>query len=260
MTRALILAAGQGTRLRPLTDDRPKCLVNLCGTSLLQRQVQALSAAAIDDICIATGYRAGQIEALGYRTVFNPRYAESNMVATLFSAGDFIHQGGDLLIAYGDILYQHDNLQRVLDCREEIALMIDRQWRKLWSLRFARPLDDAETLRMDENGYVIELGKKPRSYEQIQGQYTGLIKIRADKLAALDAFYRGLDREQDYDGKDFDNMFMTSFLQLLIDAGWRTAAVLVNNGWLEIDSLDDLAVYESLAAGGKLDEYCKLQA
>ncbi len=258
MTRALILAAGQGTRLRPLTDDKPKCLVSLLGKSLLQRQVDTLRESGINDIHVATGYRADQIEALGYATSKNLRFAETNMVATLFSALAFIQQEGDLIIAYGDIVYQKNNLRALLNCNDEIALMIDARWRDLWKLRLENPLEDAETLKMDKNGYVTELGKKPLGYDQIEGQYTGLIKIRSDKLEELVDFYNLLDRSASYDGNDFDNMYMTSFLQLLIDSGWKAKAVLVKNGWLEIDSVEDLFQYESMAREGKLDPIYKV--
>ncbi len=259
MTQALILAAGQGARLRPLTNDKPKCLVPLLGKSLLERQVYTLQQGGISHIHITTGYRTDQIEALGFNTTFNPRFAETNMVESLFCAIDFLKQcekkKDDLIIAYGDIVYQLQNLELLLNCNDEIALMIDENWEDLWRLRLDNPLDDAETLLMDDDGYVTELGKKPDSYENIQGQYTGLIKIRTDKISDLIDFYQQLDRNEIYDDKDFDNMYMTSFLQMLIDLGWKAKAVLVNNGWLEIDSVEDLTQYEIMAAEGKLDGF-----
>jgi len=259
MTRVLILAAGQGTRLRPLTDVKPKCLVPLLGRSLLERQVDTLKELGINDIHVATGYRADQIEALGFATSINPQFAKTNMVESLFSALSYIQQEGDLIIAYGDIVYQSDNLNALLNCNDEIALMIDARWRELWSLRLSNPLDDAETLIMNDDGYVTALGKKPQSYDQIEGQYTGLIKIRSDKLMALVTFYNQLDRSATYDGKDFNNMYMTSFLQLLIDSGWKAKAVLVNGGWLEVDSVEDLSKYETMAKEGKLDRFYKVK-
>lgn len=257
MTRALILAAGQGTRLRPITNDIPKCLVPLRGVSLLERQTNTLKKAGIKNIHIATGYCSEKIEALGFKTSFNPRFDKTNMVETLFSAMEYIKQEGDLIISYGDIIYQSDNLASLLDCDDEIALMIDAKWKDLWSVRLENPLDDAETLKLNEFGYVTELGKKPISYDQIEGQYTGLIKIRADKVQDLVEFYLNLDRDISYDGKDFDNMYMTSFLQLMIDAGWNAKAVLVNNGWLEIDSVSDLNLYEGMS-NDILDKFIKL--
>jgi choline kinase len=263
MTRVLILAAGQGTRLQPLTNDKPKCLVPLLGRSLLARQVATLRKANIDQIHIATGYRSDQIEVLGFDTSYNPRYAETNMVATLFCAIDYIKQsaklGEDLIIAYGDIVYQDENLGRLLACDDEIVLMIDKKWEDLWRLRLENPLDDAETLIMDTNDFVKELGKKPDNYEQIQGQYTGLIKLRANKITDFISFYQHMDRNSKYDGRDFDNMYMTSFLQLLIDASWQAKAAVVNGGWLEVDSVDDLEQYESMFEKGELDPFYRVE-
>ena len=68
----------------------------------------------------------------------------------------------DLIISYGDIVYQQDNLASLLDSTDEISLMIDMNWRDLWSIRFTDPLDDAETLIIDSSGHIKELGKKPK--------------------------------------------------------------------------------------------------
>jgi len=264
MTQALILAAGQGTRLRPLTNDKPKCLVHLVGKSLLERQANTLRQSDVEHIHIATGYRRDQIESLGFNTSFNPRFAETNMVETLFSAIDYLkrcaEQNEDLIIAYGDIIYQRENLDALLRCDDEIALMIDAKWEDLWRLRLENPLEDAETLVMDNNGYVTELGKKPVNYERIQGQYTGLIKIRAARITSLISFYQQLERNRLYDGKDFDNMYMTSFLQLLIDSGWKAKAVTVQNGWLEIDTVEDLKLYETMAKQGTLARFYRVES
>ncbi|WP_232220425.1 NTP transferase domain-containing protein [Legionella tunisiensis] len=86
----MILAAGQGTRLRPLTNNMPKCLVQLCGKSLLQRQIDTLKICGIDSIQIVTGYCSENIEALGYPTSKNGEYETTNMVYSLFTARDFL--------------------------------------------------------------------------------------------------------------------------------------------------------------------------
>jgi len=258
MSRALILAAGEGSRLRPLTNEKPKCLVNFLGKSLLERQIATIKNAGIKNINVATGYKADQINDLGLETSFNDRYASTNMVESLFSAVEFIRQAGDLIISYGDIVYQTNNLKKLLTCDDEIALMVDASWKNLWSVRMADPLADAETLIMDDEKYVKELGKKPDSYDQIEGQYTGLIKIRGNKLRDLEDFYNNIDRNLLFDGKNFENMYMTSFLQLLIDASWKVKAVIVNNGWLEIDTIEDLKQYEKMAHLGQLDQFYKL--
>lgn len=256
--KAIILAAGQGTRLRPLTDDRPKCLVELAGSSLLDHNLRAFRAAGVTDIAVIGGYRADSLPTEKIELVVNPKFAETNMVTTLFCARRLINSGTDIIIGYGDCIYEPRVLAEVVASKAPVALAIDRQWRRYWEKRMDDPLSDAETLKLDGNMQVTELGKKPSGYEQIEGQYMGLFKIRADHAARISEVYDAIDRAAIYDGKNFDNMYMTSFLQHLIDIGWRVQSVPVDNGWLEVDTPEDLRLYEELRNKGKLDDLCRL--
>jgi choline kinase len=148
----------------------------------------------------------------------------------------------DIIISYSDIIYKPSILQQLADCPDDFAVAIDDNWKKLWEVRMDNPLSDAETLKI-QNGRIIEIGKKPKSYDEIQGQYMGLIKISAKALPKIKEFYHKLDRQGTYDGKNFDNMFMTSFLQMLIDQGLPLTPVKIFGGWLEIDSVEDLEKY-----------------
>ena len=256
--RALILAAGQGTRLRPLTNNLPKILVELCNKTLLERQVSTLKKAGISDIAIATGYRGELIEELGFNCYYNANYKTTNMVNSLFNALPFIKKEGDLIISYGDIIYELDNLEKVITSNAEVNVMIDKQWLRYWQLRFPNPLSDAESLILNKDGTIKNLGQKTENYKDIQGQYTGLIKVRGDRLGRLISFYRNLQSAKGTNTKDFDNMFLTSFIQLLINARWEVRAVCVEGGWLEVDSLEDLRIYEELKNSKELDQYYKL--
>lgn len=256
--RAVILAAGTGSRLRPYTDDRPKCMVELAGKPVLHRQLDVLRAAGIADILIVGGYRADRIDAPGVRMVVNPRYAETNMVSTLFCAEEWLRRGDDVLICYGDIVYEPRVLESVDGTDASLGVAVDREWLRLWKLRMDNPLDDAETLKLDASGDIIELGKKPTNYGDIQGQYIGLIKVRADHVEKLCRAWHELDRCMTYDGKNVDNMYMTSFLQNLIDSGWRAQAAFTDNGWLEIDTAEDLEKYQGMHRDGSLGRFIEL--
>lgn len=238
--RAIILAAGQGTRLRPLTDDRPKCMIELDGKPLLERQLEVLRGAGIEDIHVVGGYRADWLQRPDITLHINERFDQTNMVATLFAAESVMAGSEDLIIAYGDIVYEPRVLNAMLECDAPVCLTVDRAWRRYWEARMDDPLADAETLKLTDGNRVTELGKKPSSYEAIQGQYMGLVKFRADHVSKLPVVWRAMDRDATYDGKDYDNMYMTSFLQHLIDSDWETRAALVENGWLEIDTQRDL--------------------
>jgi choline kinase len=242
--KAIILAAGQGARLRPLTDDRPKCMVEYQGKPLIEHVVHALRQSGVDDIIAIRGYKPEALRCAGVRFYDNPRYASTNMVSTLFCAEPELDD--DTIISYSDIVYSPSVIRRLMSADAELAVVIDRDWRRLWQERMDDPLDDAETLRLDAQGHIIELGKKARSYEDIEGQYIGLLKVAASAWPKLRAFYHRLDRQLVYDGKDFDNMYMTSFVQAVIDRLMPVLAVPIQGGWLEIDVPSDLSISVNL--------------
>lgn len=250
--RAVVLAAGEGTRLRPYSADRPKCLVELAGQSLLAHQLDVLAGAGITDVTVVTGYRGEQIDALGLATVRNPEYDRTNMVTSLMYARSLLDGSADVLVAYADIVYEPTVVAALVDSPAPFATTIDLDWHRLWSERLTDPLADAETLELDPDGHIVELGRKPRSLADIEGQYMGLIKFSAAFAPTAVAFWEGLDRDATYDGKDLPNMYMTSFLQALVDAGHPLQAVPVRGGWLEVDSREDLEGYRRMLTEGRL--------
>lgn len=245
---AIILAAGQGTRLRPLTNDRPKCMVELKGKPLLHYQLETLAQCGIKktQIAIVGGYLQNAIVAPNIQQYRNDNYAHTNMVATLFAAEPFMTTGQDLIISYGDIIYRPSVLRAVIETKGDVVIAADVDWHQLWQLRMENPLDDAETFKMTYSGQVLELGKKPKTINEVQAQYIGLIKISAAKVKDFIEHYKNMDKTAAYDGQDYNNMYMTSLIQNLIDSKWQVQAALINNGWLEVDSVEDLQIYESL--------------
>lgn len=236
------LAAGEGTRLRPLTENKPKPLVELGKTSLLERNLQTLSEAGLSEQLIVTGYKAEQIESLSYPTVHNPIYDETDMVYSLFQAEEQFSNERDLLISYGDIVYEQEIVESVLDCDAPVCVVVDRRWRDLWELRFEDPLEDAETLQMDNTGRITEIGSKTDGYSDIEGQYIGLIKVRHDHLEKLVDNYDELSGGGE--GLQRSSVEMTHFLQHLIDQGWEIQGVPIEGGWVEVDTLEDLNEYQ----------------
>ncbi len=240
--KAIILAAGEGKRLRPLTADRPKCMVHYRKKPVLEWIVECMHACSITDILAITGYRAEKIDIPGLRFLRNPRFASTNMVYTLFCAEPELT--GDLIVSYSDIIYEPRVLDSLLRAEGRFCIAIDRQWERLWRMRMENPLDDAESLRIDETGNIVEIGEKTDRLDRIQGQYMGLFRISADAIAQVRELYHALDRTATYDGKDFENMYMTSFIREVAARLMPVKAVMIDGGWLEIDSKTDLETYE----------------
>jgi choline kinase len=258
--RAIVLAAGEGTRLRPHTLDRPKCLVELAGRSLLDHQLATLARCGVRDVTLVTGYRAEQLEARGLPTRHNPDWSRTNMVASLMCAADRLDGGEDVLIAYADIVYEPRVLDALRCCEAAQAIPVDLRWEALWRTRLEDPLADAETLKLDAVGDVIELGRKPKGLDEVQGQYMGLIRLSAAAAKEWVADYHALDPAGPYEGRTRANMYMTTFLQLRIDAGHALRAVPVESGWLEVDTARDLATYAALQAEGRLARFWRAEA
>ena len=252
--RVIILAAGFGSRLAPLTNNCPKCMVPLLGKTILDRQVKVLRDCGIVDIAIVAGHGAAAVPVdAGYKIFKNNECATTNMVCSLMFARDWILEGGDILISYGDIVYTKDVLSELLSGNADISVCIDKGWRSYWQERMDDPLSDAETMRFGTDGQIIELGRKPFSYDEIEGQYIGLQLWRASKIQEIMALYDSLDRAALYDGRPFKQMFMTSFIQKMIDSGLQVMPSIINHGWLEIDTLDDLKMCDRLHEEGKLE-------
>lgn len=242
MTRLIVLAAGQGTRLYPLTANKPKCLVELLGKPLLQHQLDTCHRLGINDIHVIAGYKAECLSDWDIQLHFNPNYMSSNMVYTLFTAAEALNTNSDIVISYGDIVYEPRVLEALVSTNAPVSISVDQSWLTYWQARMRNPLDDAESLKITDGNKVIELGNKSSSYSDIQGQYMGLIKIRKDFVVPLINEWKRLPRDDQYTGQDFDNMYMTSFIQHLINIGVDVRASFVSNGWLEIDTLADMNI------------------
>jgi L-glutamine-phosphate cytidylyltransferase len=236
--KAIILAAGEGTRLRPYTLDRPKCLVEVDGQSLLDRQLAVLATEFIHPIVLIGGYLVEMLKRPGIELRINPRYAETNMVWTLFCAENDLE--GDVLLSYGDIVYSREILQVLLKSKADIAVAIDLEWESYWRARNEDPLDDAETLKLAIDGRIVEIGQKPKSLADIEGQYMGLMKFSAKGMQLLKRTFHDAKQSGTLRGKPLEKAYMTDLLQAMIDLRYKLEAVPVHGGWVEVDTVSDL--------------------
>jgi L-glutamine-phosphate cytidylyltransferase len=236
--KVILLVAGEGKRLRPYTLDRPKCMVEIEGVSLIDRQLAVLKAEGLADIVMIGGYKADMLKREGIKLKINSRYYETNMVWTLFSAEEELE--GDVIVSYGDIVYSSEILQALLESNADIAITIDKEWESYWRARNEDPLDDAETLKLREDGTISEIGQKPKSLDEIEGQYMGLMKFSTKGLKQIKEIFHTAVEKGELLGKDVENSYMTDLLQAMINSGQPITAVTVNGGWVEVDTVDDL--------------------
>ena len=242
--KAVILAAGRGSRLAPLTDDRPKGMVEVGGYPMLQWQHAALFAAGVTDVTVVTGYRPEAIRDCGYTTIHNPDWDRGNMLSSLACA--FAELPGPLIVSYSDIVYSASAVKALLPNDAALALTYDVDWLSLWERRFDNPLDDAETFRIGEGGNIVEIGGRTADVHHIQGQFMGLLKLETQAREwILEELRTNPDARLAWD--------TTTLLSRLIAAGRPVTGIPVQGGWCEVDSHEDKLVAESLIAEGKLE-------
>lgn len=239
--KAIILAAGRGSRLKSMTDDRPKCLVEIRGRRLLDIQIAALRETGIAEIAVVTGYRREMLTQPGVKEFHNADWARTNMVSSLACAAEWLESDA-CVVSYSDIFYPAAAPKLLIDRVADMAITYDPDWRAQWEARFGDPLLDAETFRLDGAGFVAEIGRKPRHIEEIEGQYMGLLRFAPAGWAEIARLRDTLPPETR------DRIDMTSTLQRVVEAGRvKLSAVPFRGEWGEIDTELDLRVFNARA-------------
>ena len=244
--RAVILAAGRGSRMGNLGDDRPKCLLEFEGKALIERQIASLRRGGMDEIGVVRGYRAEMIEFPNLCYFANERWAETNMVMSLTAAASWLH-AGPVIVSYADIFYRSALVRGLASSRGQLVISYDRDWRRLWTRRFDDPLADAETFRLDATGQLLEIGGKTRRIEDIEGQYIGLLKFTPAAWCAVEKLLGTLD------APTRDQLDMTGMLRRLLSATELPIGTFGTDGqWGEIDKPADVALYQEMVRTGEL--------
>ncbi|KHL76017.1 nucleotidyl transferase [Pseudomonas putida] len=236
--KAIILAAGRGSRMKSLTNERPKCMVELRGKTLLAWQLAALRKAGIREIAIVTGYKREMLKDQGLQEFHNPHWAQTDMVSSLACAESWLLDE-PCIVSYSDIFYSPAAVRSLMSSTGALAITYDPNWLSLWTDRFGNPLLDAETFRLTPDGTLAEIGNMPASVDEVQGQYMGLLRVTPEGWAEIARLRAALPHEER------EKAHMTGTLQQVIDAGRVQIQALAYTGeWGEVDSGEDLHLYQ----------------
>lgn len=260
--KAIILAAGMGTRLGTYTKDLPKCMLSFDGKTLIERQVATLQSAGIVDITIVKGYMSEKITIPNVKMYINTDFANTNMVESLFCAEEEMTE--DLLVCYSDILYEDKVVRSVLNSSAHIGVAVDNDYWDYWSARLDNPLEDIESLVIGEDGSIVELGDTHCAREQANIRYVGIIKFSAKGLQSLKEVYHRNKHEYYQSNQpwqrspSFRKAYMTCMLQAMINSGNRVTPVHISHGWLEFDTVADYERAREWKDKGTLDRFISL--
>jgi len=240
--KAIFIAAGQGSRLGSLTEDLPKPLVDINGKSIIERQIELLHKKNIDDIIIVTGYKKEKFEFKNVKYVFNPNFLVDEQAGSLMSARQKF--SGDILIMFGDILFDENILQQVLDSKGDISIAIDKDWEKSYQERNDNPIDKADKVLL-KNEKIIKISAKQIDSQQNEdtGELLGIMKLSQNGSKILIEHYERLEKNHTgnfHDAESFKKAKFVDILQELLSLGIEINPVPINGNWCEIDTSDDL--------------------
>jgi choline kinase len=244
LMQGVVLAAGGGTRLRPLTDDCPKTLLPVAEeVSILELAVANLAAAGVVDVTVVTGHAAHRIEAIADGLArrhgvtlslrHNPRHAELNNAYSLWLVRDLFPDG--VLLVNGDTVHPPHVEERLLAADDDGAVRLALDDRKALA-------EEEMKVEVDDTGQVTCITKQS-SPEAAAGEYIGVARIdpgAAELLAAsLEAAFAADPNRYYEDG-----------FQVLADRGGRLTVVPITPAaWVEVDDHDDLATARRVTAG-----------
>ena len=249
--RAILLAASRGQKLGPLTEHRPKCMIDVRGEPLLQRLVRTLNRSGLRDVTVVRGYRKEAIALAGIETVDNDRYGETGEAASLACAYDRLH--GPCLVSYGDILFRRHVLDGLLAADGDIVTVVDARRRAAaaaadgsrapdrsvdW-VRCSRPFTGGY---LDDERVILEaIWSDAAGGDSAHGEFIGLSKMSEDGAALVRGALDSMSKDGTLEGADLPDLFAR-----LVAEGAAIDVLYVTGHWLDVDDAFDLASLRNL--------------
>jgi len=239
--KAIIIAAGLGSRLKGYTENLPKCMLKFGDKTLLERQLEAYRECGVHNISVVRGYEKEKINYEGLRYFENDDYKNNNILNSLFYAEEQLN--GQVVVAYSDILFEAAVVKRLLESDADISIVVDIDWRGYYVDRKDHPIEEAENVIFDANNLVLGVGKVLTEKNDVHGEFIGMMKLSP---RGAEQFKRHFHRAKElfWDrpyqrAKTFQKAYITDIIQDMVDLGVPIHCVIIERGWKEIDTVDD---------------------
>ncbi len=240
-TKALIVAAGLGSRLGDYTQNIPKCMLDFGNKTLLQRQLTSYKKNGIDDVSLIRGYKKNKIDYKGIKYFDNNEYKNNNILNSIFYGEEAIN--GNIIISYSDILFEPFVVKRAMESDHDISVIVDVEWRDYYINRKDHPITEAENVIFNSNNEVVKIGKIAADKEDVHGEFIGMIKLNHRGCEILKQNFHRVKKlfwnKPFQRAKIFQKAYLTDMIQELVDIGVKVHCVIIEHGWKEIDTIED---------------------
>ena len=247
---AVIPAAGFEKQLLPLTQDKPKCLLDIKRKTILERQVATLNEVNIKNIAVVRGYQKDKIALSNLRYYDNDRYEETGELASIFCAEPELT--GRCLLLYSDIIFETGILHKLLKSPADITIVVDQAWVDQRAL--PRPHLKPDLVVMDTpppTGYrfvppdgpsrLVKIGQH-LDREQAHGEFIGLAMFSERGTALLKSAYHAVSSQPAapfHEAPSLQKASLTDMLQELVTRGHDVSCLTIYKGWMEVDTFED---------------------
>ncbi len=238
--RAVVLAASRGAALGSLTDDKPKCMIDVRGQPILRRQIGMLNAAGVRDVTVVRGYKKEAIDLPSIETVDNDDYANTGELHSLYCAREALGQA--CLVSYGDILFRDHMLDALLRADGDIVIVADALWREreqseeglvrdlvVGDRAFSTDYLDDAPVRLQGAGRAVEV-------DDATGEWVGLLKLSDAGSTTVKAALEAMQQDGSLERGD-----VPALLSRLAADGHEVRVQYITGQWLDIDDALDLA-------------------
>ncbi|NQU70908.1 MAG: isocitrate lyase/phosphoenolpyruvate mutase family protein, partial [Rhodospirillales bacterium] len=238
--RAIVLAASRGSALGPLTEDQPKCMVDIRGQPLLRRLVSTLRESGVRDVHVVRGYRKEAVDLPNISTLDNDAYETTGEAASLACALEQIE--GDCVIAYGDILFRRYILDNLLQAEGDIVVGVDAMWRERTGQTAERVRDLVQASApfspsyLDDAPVLLQRVAPDLTGDDISGEWVGLAKLSARGSELLCAEIAAMGEDGSLATASLPDLFSR-----LAKHDNPPRVVYVTGHWLNVNDAFDLA-------------------
>ena len=244
--KAIIIAAGKGMRLRPFTHYLPKSLLNIGKKTIIDTQIENYNFFKIKNISIIVGYKKEEFKLNNINYFYNSNYQKNNILQSLFYAKKNIN--GNCIISYSDIIFHKSVIKKIINLDKPISIVIDIDWKKNYIGRVYHPLNEAEKVQFDSKNIIKKIGKNLKTFNS-KAEFIGMLKLNETGCNIFKKYYsiakKKYKNKKFYNAKNFEQAYLTDFLNYLIDNNIEINCVKIQSKWMEIDTVEDLVKAQS---------------